>query len=105
MNRLISYFKEYPLDAAVIAIVVYLGIIHLSYPFHGDQALFMVAAKKMTAGGVLYKDFWDIKQPGIFIFFYLAGSIFGFTEVGIHFFELIYWLVFSIFLIRISRNL
>jgi len=64
----------------------------------------MVAAKKMAAGGILYQDFMDNRQPGIFIFFYLAGKLFGFNEVGVHIFELIYWLIFSVILIKIFRK-
>ena len=91
-----------------LTIVAFVGAIHLPFPFHGDQAMFATAAIEISEGGGLYTDFWDIKQPGIFLFFLAAGTSFGFTEVGIHLFELIYWLVFSVVLLatigRVIKN-
>jgi hypothetical protein len=66
-------------------------------PFWGDQALFTLYGRQLTQGAVLYRDIFDVKQPGIFIFYALGGSLFGFSEVGIHLFELAYWLAFSVF--------
>lgn len=43
----------------------------------------------MYAGQVLYRDFWDLKEPGIYAVHWLAGKAFGFNEVGLHSFELI----------------
>ena len=72
-------------------------------PFAGDQAIFTVHARQLTRGAVLYRDIFEFRQPGIFIFYAVSGQLFGFTEVGIHLFELIYWLVFSIFAIVALR--
>ena len=47
----------------------------------------------MAQGDVLYRDFWDLKPPGIFLFYYAAGRLFGFSEMGVHIFELL-WMVF-----------
>jgi hypothetical protein len=66
-------------------------------PFYGDQALFTLYGRQLTRGSVLYRDVFDVKQPGIFVFYAFGGSLFTFTEVGIHLFELTYWLVFSVF--------
>jgi hypothetical protein len=66
-------------------------------PFSGDQALFTLFARELTQGAVLYRDLFDIKQPGIFGFYVFGGLLFGFNEVGIHLFELVYWLAFSVF--------
>ncbi len=79
--------------------VALLGLIHLAYPFGGDQALFAVGARSMAKGAVLYRDFWDAKQPAIYWFYLTAGKLLGFTEVGIHTFELLYMLVFCVVLI------
>jgi hypothetical protein len=60
----------------------------------------------MKDGARLYVDAWDINQPGIFLFYLAAGSSFGFTEMGIHLFELLYWLAFSVtLLVTIGRRL
>lgn len=61
--------------------------------------MFLVYSKAINNGAILYKDVWDIKQPGIFVFYLVAGNLFGFTEIGIHLLEIIYWLVFSLLLI------
>ncbi len=68
-----------------------LGILHLPHPFDGDQALIMVGARALEDGGRLYVDFWDNKQPGIYLFYWLAGKLFGFDEVGAHTLELIWY--------------
>lgn len=69
-----------------------LGLLLLPYPFHGDQAWFTVAAARLQEGAVLYADLWDLKQPGVFLFYLGGGTVFGFHEVGIHLFELLYLL-------------
>jgi len=81
-----------------------IGLIHIPSPLFGDQAFFLLGAKEMNEGLVLYQDFWDIKQPGIFIFYLAAGKAFGFTAIGIHIFELCYWLCFSILLVWFLRK-
>lgn len=88
-----------------IFLTVFLGVIHLHFPLYGDQALFLVGAKSILDGGVLYADFWDLKQPGIFSFYYLAGALFGFTDFGVHLFELLYWGCFTWYGIWILRRL
>ena len=91
------------LSAVALSLVVVAGGLCLSMPFWGDQALFTVYARALLRGAVLYRDIFDVKQPGIFLFYAAGGSIFGFTEIGIHLFELIYWLVFSLFMLIALR--
>ena len=83
---------------SVLFLIALLGWMNLDQVLHGDQAMFTVYASEMSRGALLYRDIWDIKQPGIFIFYLVGGKLFGFNERGIHLFELIYWLVFSIVL-------
>ena len=64
------------LDGFVLAAVILVGLIHLPYPFDGDQALFTTGASKIYRGATLYRDFWDLKQPGIFGFYLLGGVLF-----------------------------
>jgi hypothetical protein len=92
------------LDLLVLCIIALVGLVHLYFPFTGDQALFTVGAMKMKGGAVLYRDFWDLKQPGIFVFYLMGGLLFGFSEVGIHLFELLYWIGFSVVLLTTLRN-
>lgn len=96
---MISVTKFNRIDFLVLIVIVMIGLIHLPFPFNGDQALFNLGALEMQQGKLLYRDFWDLKQPGIFYFYFLAGTLFGFNEIGIHVFELIYMVFFSIILL------
>ncbi|MFN6465124.1 MAG: glycosyltransferase family 39 protein [Nostoc sp. DedVER02] len=95
---MINIPKLSKIDFLVLIAVATIGIIHLPFPFSGDQALFTTGALEMQQGKILYRDFWDLKQPGIYYFYFLAGNLFGFNEIGIHIFELIYMMLFSIIL-------
>lgn len=92
------------LDIVVLLVITVLGAMHLAYPFIGDQALFTIGARQITHGAVLYRDFWDIKQPGIFVFYLAGGTLAGFNEVAIHTLELATLLAFSVVLQRTSRR-
>ena len=85
------------LYASALGAVVVAGALCLAMPFWGDQALFTVYGRQLSRGAVLYRDVFDVKQPGIFYFYTAGGLLFGFTEVGIHLFELLYWIGFSVF--------
>ncbi|BBD68906.1 hypothetical protein NIES4072_37660 [Nostoc commune NIES-4072] len=93
---MINLPKLNKIDFLVLICVLIIGLINLPFPFAGDQALFTTGALEMQQGKVLYRDFWDLKQPGIYYFYYLAGSLFGFNDIGIHIFEFIYMMLFSI---------
>ena len=82
-----------------LALVAAVGLVKLPEPFMGDQALATLMGAKLAHGGALYRDLWDLKQPGIFVFYALGGTLFGFSEVGIHAFELIYQLSFAVTLL------
>jgi hypothetical protein len=84
--------------------VAVLGLTRLTFPFTGDQALFMVGARAMRHGAVLYGGFWDIKQPGIYAFYLAAGMLGGFNEVSVHLLELVTLLGFSWVLQRAGRR-
>ena len=73
--------------ASTLAIIIGLRI---PQPLHGDLALFLTFVKGMDQGQALYRDIWDIKPPGIFAFYFAAGKVFGFTDVGMRLFEALY---------------
>jgi hypothetical protein len=87
--------RIHSLNVLAVLLVCLAGGLCLPMPFWGDQALFTLYAREMTQGAVLYRDLFDVKQPGIFMFYAAGGLLFGFTEVGIHLFELAYWIAFS----------
>ncbi len=93
------------LDGLVLAVVALLGLVKLTFPFSGDQAMFMVGARSMRHGAVLYGGFWDIKQPAIYVFYLLAGTLGGYDEVSVHVLELVTLLGFSFALQRAGRRL
>ena len=67
------------------------GWVAAGTPFHGDQALFLDYAERMSGGAVLYRDLWDVTNPGVFWFYRLAGTLFGFGEDGVHLLEWLWW--------------
>ena len=79
-----------------LALIVCLGLLNYNLPLLADQIVSLLAAQRVEAGGVLYVDFWDNKMPGLFWFYWLAGKLFSFDEFGIHSFELIWMLVFTV---------
>lgn len=81
--------------------IALLGALRIYDPMAGDVALFLTGAQTLHDGGVLYLDFWDVKQPGIFYFSLLAGKLFGFTAIGLHAFEVVYWMAVSFALVRL----
>ncbi len=52
-------------EIGALAVVLLIGLMHIAYPFDGDQAFFTEGALKISRGAVLYRDLWDIKQPEI----------------------------------------
>jgi hypothetical protein len=76
--------------ALTIGSTVLLGLMRLPEPLWGDQALFLVGGQAMRDGALLYRDFWDLKQPGIYGLYALAGSLFGFSSVGAHLVDLVW---------------
>ena len=72
-------------------------------PFDGDQSIFLLAGETIASGGRIYVDYWDVKQPGIYLFFAAGGSLFGFTSWGVHLFEIVYWAAMSLLIWRLLR--
>lgn len=83
-------WKRNAVPATVLCVLVVLaGLPYLAFPLHGDQALFLQGAKQMAEGDRLYVDYWDLKPPGIFFWYSAAGRIFGYSEIGLHAFDLL----------------
>lgn len=77
---------------ATLTLVAAQGLLRLFDPFAGDQALFSLGARALDAGGRLYVEFWDNKQPGIYWFYWLGGRLFGFSQEGVRALEIV-WVV------------
>jgi hypothetical protein len=92
------------IDLIIICLVLLIGLSRVSLNQHGDQALFTLGALNMSQGAILYQDFWDGKPPGIFLFYLVGGKLFGFNHLGIHIFELLYLLAFSVVMMVTLKN-
>jgi len=89
---------------AALILVLAPGLIDLRKPFAGDQALFVTGARAISHGAVLYRDFWDLKQPGIYWFYWLGLKMPGSAEVAVHSLELLYFLAFAAVIIATLRR-
>jgi hypothetical protein len=90
--------------ALSIGSTLLLGLMRLPEPLWGDQALFLVGGQAIRDGALLYRDFWDLKQPGIYGLFALAGSLFGFTGIGIHVVDLLWMGALGLVLWRTQQS-
>lgn len=88
-----SYLGDTLINAIVFLTIAVTASIYIPYPLCGDTTMFLEGAKVIANGGVYLRDFWDIKPPGIYFWYYIAGTIFSFDESGVHKFELIWHMV------------
>jgi hypothetical protein len=92
------------LRITIIAVILLAALVHVPFPFWGDQALFTYAAHGIRHGDRLYVDFWDLKQPGIYLWYLGAGTLFGFHEAGIHTAELLWSVAFAVCIQQMMRG-
>jgi hypothetical protein len=76
--------------ALVLLVLLIAGWPTFGVPFRGDESLFLVTARRLADGAVLYRDVWDVTNPGTLWFYHLAGTLFGFTEDGVRLLEWVY---------------
>ncbi len=90
---------------AIAFVVVTLGdLANLGRPLVRDQSLFLLGAHEMHEGAVLYRDFWDLKGPGVYLFYLVAGVLGGFTPLAVHAFALACELAFAAALVVAMRR-
>ncbi|MGA2284967.1 MAG: glycosyltransferase family 39 protein [Dehalococcoidia bacterium] len=63
--------------------VLLLGVPTLTIPFYTDAADFALGARTILSGGVLYRDFWEVKTPAIYFIYAFAFVPFGQHMVSI----------------------
>jgi hypothetical protein len=91
------------LTLGVLALV---ALVHVPFPFGPDQSFAAVVGNELRHGQVLYTDVWDVRQPGIYVFFTVGGiAPFGMTEGGVHLLEAVSFLAFAVVLQRTLRPL
>jgi hypothetical protein len=88
---------------AVIAIALLLTLmgLNVTLPLYGDQALYFFGARQMSEGAVLYRDYRDIKGAGVYGFYWLAGTLFGYSAIGLHVLELIWFSLTAVLAYRL----
>ena len=102
---IIQYLKNRLVLITALIILIILGSIQsVNTILGGDQSLFVVIAQLLDSGKILYKDLFDYKQPGIYLFYLLAGKTLGWSDISIHLFELGYWILFSLILFSAIRQ-
>jgi hypothetical protein len=97
-------YADFLAYASALALVIALGALNLNYPFVADHIVALAGARTLAGGGTLYVDFWDNKMPGLFWFYQLAGTLWGFDEFGIHVLDLIWMSVFAVVLMLALRD-
>ena len=80
----------------VLLTLLLFGLLKFADPLGGDQSLFLIGAHALRNGATLYRDFWDLKQPGIYGFYFVATAFGSYSPMAIHFFELLYMLAFAV---------
>ena len=73
-------------------------------PIRGDEASYLTAAEAVAGGAALYRDTWDVTNPGVFAWYALAGSLFGFTEDGVRLLDLLWQAAFALTLSAAVRR-
>lgn len=69
---------------AILAALAALGGAQLGAPLNSDTALFHVGARHLLDGAVLYRDWWDLKGPGVYLVHLLAATIDPVGGLGLH---------------------
>ena len=91
--------------AIYLGIPIILSLLQCGTPLIGDQALFMYGATSLDRGETLYVDFWDSKLPGVYLFYKIGGTLFGFTGFGVRLFEVLWNGLLAFLLWREARTL
>jgi hypothetical protein len=85
--------------------LIFLGAAALALhePLGGDQYFFLYGARSLAEGSVLYIDFWDIKQPGIF---WLNGVALQFAnpELAVMLLDMMAWAITAVLLTRLVER-
>jgi hypothetical protein len=81
---------------AVLGIVLLRALPNLRYPLGRDQATYCVIGQGLLHGGLLYRDFWDNKPPGIFYTYALIVKVFGHVMWSVGVVDIIWLSIISI---------
>lgn len=71
-----------------LGLLALLALPLLWWPQSGDQALFQTGGRLLADGGIYWRDFWDVKQPGIF-WLYAVSERVGAGVLGVRLMEIV----------------
>ncbi len=83
------WLKRYRYVCAVFLVVILLGLPSLVVTFSTDNSDFALGARTILSGGVLYRDFWEVKPPAIYFVYALAFLPFGQHMVSLRILDLV----------------
>jgi hypothetical protein len=84
-----EFARRYRLVATAFLAVLLLGIPTLIVPLYTDQALFALAGRMLLHGEMPYRDFWDIKPPGVYFAYASAFLVMGERMASIRVLDLV----------------
>lgn len=87
-QRTLTYAMPYRLILPLLALLSLLPT--LFFPISPDHAIFYFGGKVLLDGGVLYRDFVDIKPPIIYELFAFIQAVFGGSEVSLRLFGFVW---------------
>jgi 4-amino-4-deoxy-L-arabinose transferase-like glycosyltransferase len=93
--------RAFPLLVLGVAILSPL----LTYPFGRDQGVFAAAADILARGGVPYRDFWDVKPPGVFYAYWASFVLFGRAVAAPRAFDILWTLATAAAVWSLGRRL
>lgn len=88
---------------SAVAIVLSLLLL-LTFGYGRDQGIYAMVARIMLDGGMPYRDAFDFKPPGIFLFFALARALFGPAEWGIRVVEVACLAAMAAAMVRLAER-
>ena len=100
-RRAVAALRAFPLLVAGVAILSPL----LTYPFGRDQGVFAAAADILARGGAPYRDFWDVKPPGIFYAYWASFALFGRSTPAPRAFDILWTLATAAVIWSLGRRL
>lgn len=80
---------ERSIEIAAWIVVIFACSQILMFPFGRDQGVFATIADTILAGGMPYRDAWDIHPPGVYLTFALSEWLFGHRMVAPRILEVI----------------
>jgi 4-amino-4-deoxy-L-arabinose transferase-like glycosyltransferase len=80
-------------------------IASLWLPFGWDHGVFATVGDEILSGGMPYRDAWDVKGPGAFLWFALAQKLFGRVQFGVRVLDVIVLVAAAASLARVTRHI